>query len=155
MGMPELGSTLVCEPTFPPTKQLQTDWERGNVPDRLGLKSLCVRQRAARPILVQPNSTIVATKSATFTRKLQMWLPAVRLKGFANNAAGMPELEIIFETLECARQRGGTLRTCFHSPVTLVRAALYVSVNKHFKYLLSTSFKRQGTVSVRKWLLVL
>lgn len=89
MGTPELGSTLVSEPTSPQKKQLQIGSESDIVQDHLGLKSLCARQKVAKPILVQPSSIIVATKSVICTQKLRMLLLAAKLKGFASNAAGM------------------------------------------------------------------
>lgn len=96
MGMPESGSTSVSEPTSPPKKQLQIGMESDIVQDHLGLKSLCARQKVAQPILVQPSSTIVATKSVSSTQKLRMLLLAAKLKGFASNAAGMSDFRFIF-----------------------------------------------------------
>jgi len=95
MGMPELGSTSVSEPTSPPKKQLQIDSESDIVQDHLGLKSQCARQKVAKPILVQPSSIIVATKSVSCTQKLRMLLPAARHKGFASSAAGLSHFRFI------------------------------------------------------------
>lgn len=92
MGMPESGSTSVFERTSPPKKLLQLGLESDIVQDHLGLKSPCARQKVAKPILVQPSSIIVATKSASSIQKLRMWLLVDRLKGFASNAAGMSDL---------------------------------------------------------------
>jgi hypothetical protein len=91
MGMPELGSTSVSEPISPPKKLLQIGLESDIVQDHLGLKSLCARQKVAKPILVQPSSIIVATKSASSIQKLRMWLLVDRLKGSASNAAGVSD----------------------------------------------------------------
>jgi hypothetical protein len=88
MDIPELVSTSVFELTSPPKKQLQIGLESGIVPDHLVLKSLCARQRVAKPILARPSIIIVATKSVRFTRKLRMLLPAAKLRGSASNAAG-------------------------------------------------------------------
>lgn len=96
MGMPELGSTSVAEPTSPVKKLLQTALESDIVRDHLGLKFLCARQKVAKLILVMPSSIIVATKSVMRTRKLRMLLLAARLKGFVSNAAGMPDLKFTF-----------------------------------------------------------
>ena len=95
MGIPELGSTSECEPISLRKKQLQIVLESGTVLDPLGPKSLCVRQRVAKQILVRPNSIIVATKSVSFTRKLRTLSPAAKLRGFVSNAAGMSKFNNI------------------------------------------------------------
>lgn len=90
--MPVSGLTSASEPTSPRKKQLQIGLGSDIVQDPLDLKSPCARLKVVEPILVQPSSTIVATKSVSNTQKLQTLSLAAKLKGSANNAAGICEL---------------------------------------------------------------